>query len=104
MTDADVRTIVETTAQRVVRLCQRRGLFEEGATDPFWEQDPLLAQISAASVQGMVGHQFVDNQSHGQHVRQGHVGGGDVDATLCPYHYYPRQTRLLRARILFRSC
>lgn len=54
MTNADVRTIVETTAQRVVRLCQRRGLFEEGATDPLWEQDPLLAQISAASVQGMV--------------------------------------------------
>ncbi len=52
--DDDVRTIVETTAQRVVRLCQRRGLFEEGSTDPLWEQEPLLAQISAASVQGMV--------------------------------------------------
>ena len=25
-----------------------------GATDPLWEQEPLLAQISAASVQGMV--------------------------------------------------
>jgi len=37
MTDNDVRTIVETTAQRVVRLCQRRGLFEEGATDLLWE-------------------------------------------------------------------
>ena len=49
-----VRTIVETTAQRVVRLCQRRGLFEEGSTDPLWEQEPLLAQISAASVQGRV--------------------------------------------------
>jgi len=42
------------TAQRVVRLCQRRGLFEAGSTDPLWEQEPLLAQISAASVQGMV--------------------------------------------------
>ena len=39
----------------------------------------MLAPISAASVQGMVGHQFVDNQSHGQDVRQGHVGDGDVD-------------------------
>ncbi|MBT4099619.1 MAG: hypothetical protein HOE86_18350, partial [Gemmatimonadetes bacterium] len=54
LTDDDVRAIVETTAQRVVRLCQRRGLFDEGATDPLWEQEPLLAQISAASVQGMV--------------------------------------------------
>ena len=40
MTD-DVRAIVETTARRVVRLCQRRGLFEEGSTDPLWEQEPL---------------------------------------------------------------
>jgi len=54
LTDDDVRAIVETTAKRVVRLCQRRGLFEEGSTDPLWEQEPLLAQISAASVQGMV--------------------------------------------------
>jgi len=54
LTDDDVRAIVETTAQRVVRLCERRGLFEAGATDPLWEQEPLLAQISAASVQGMV--------------------------------------------------
>ncbi|NQW05609.1 MAG: transposase, partial [Acidobacteria bacterium] len=30
------------------------GLFEDGSTDPLWEQEPLLAQISAASVQGMV--------------------------------------------------
>ena len=54
LTDDDVRAIVETAAQRVVRLCERRGLFEAGATDPLWEQEPLLAQISAASVQGMV--------------------------------------------------
>jgi len=54
LTDDDVLAIVETTAQRVIRLCQRRGLFEEGSTDPLWEQEPLLAQISAASVQGMI--------------------------------------------------
>jgi hypothetical protein len=41
LTDDDVRTIVETTAQRV-RLCQRRGLFEEGSTDPLWEQMPFV--------------------------------------------------------------
>ena len=54
LTDDDVRTIVETTAQRVVRLCERRGLCEAGTTDPLWEQEPLLVQISAASVQDMV--------------------------------------------------
>ena len=54
LTDDDVQRIVETTARRVIRLCQRRGLFEEGAVDPYWEQEPLLAQLSAASVQGRV--------------------------------------------------
>ena len=29
-------------------------MFEDGCTDPLWEQEPLLALISAASVQGMV--------------------------------------------------
>ena len=34
-----VRQIVEPTARRVIRLCQRRGQFDEGLTDP-----PLRAQ------------------------------------------------------------
>jgi hypothetical protein len=33
-----------------------RGLFEAGSTNPLWEQEPLLAQISATSVQGMVAY------------------------------------------------
>ena len=43
VTDEDVQQIVETTAQRVVRLLQRRGLLEEGNVDPRWEAEPLLA-------------------------------------------------------------
>ena len=54
LTDDDVRQIVETTANRVVRLLQRRGLLAEGTVDPLWEQEPLLATITAASVQGQV--------------------------------------------------
>jgi hypothetical protein len=54
LTDDDVQRIVQTTARRVVRLCQRRGLFDDGAVDPYWEQEPLLAQLAAASVQGVV--------------------------------------------------
>jgi hypothetical protein len=54
LTDDDVQRLVETTARRVVRLCQRRGLLEDGAVDPYWEQEPLLAQLAAASVQGVV--------------------------------------------------
>ena len=42
LTDADVRRIVETTARRVIRLLQRRGLLDAVA-DPLWEREPLLA-------------------------------------------------------------
>ncbi len=54
LSDDDVQQIVETTAQRVVRLLPRRGLLEEGNTDPLMEQEPLLATIRAASIQGQV--------------------------------------------------
>ena len=47
LTDEDVRRIVETTAKRVLRLCHRQGIFEEGAVDPFWDQEPLLTLIRA---------------------------------------------------------
>ena len=51
LTDDDVQRIVETTAKRVVRLLQRRGVLEESNVDPPWEDEPLLATITAASVQ-----------------------------------------------------
>ena len=54
LSDDDVQQIVETTAQRVVRLLQRRGLLEEGHADPLLEQEPLLATLTAASIQGQV--------------------------------------------------
>jgi hypothetical protein len=56
LNDDDVRQIVETTANRVVRLLQRRGLLEEDTVDPLWEEEPLLATITAASVPGAGGH------------------------------------------------
>ena len=52
--DEDVQQIVETTAKRVVRLCQRRGLLEEGADDSLWEKEPLLSTLTAAAVNGRV--------------------------------------------------
>ena len=54
LTDDDVQQVVELTAKRVVRLLQRRGVLEEGNVDPLWEQEPLLATITAASVQGQI--------------------------------------------------
>ena len=66
LTDEDVQRIVETTARRVIRLCQRRGMFDEGAVDPYWEDEPLLAQIAAAAVQGTV----ATGERAGQRVRR----------------------------------
>ena len=63
--DDDVQAIVETTAHRVVRLLQRRGLLEEGQADPLMEQEPLLATITAASIQGRV----ATGERAGQRVR-----------------------------------
>ena len=64
LSDDDVRQIVETTANREVRLWQRRGLLEGDTVDPLWEEEPLLATITAASVQGAGGHRA------GQRVRR----------------------------------
>ena len=66
LTDDDVQQIVETTAKRVVRLLQRRGVLEEGNVDSLWEDEPLLATITAASVQG----QIATGERAGQHVRR----------------------------------
>ena len=66
LSDDDVQQIVETTAQRVVRLLQRRGLLEEGQADPLMEQEPLLATITAASIQGQV----ATGERAGQRVRR----------------------------------
>ena len=38
----------------MVRLLQRRGLLEEGNTDPLVVQEPLLVTITATSIQGQV--------------------------------------------------
>ena len=47
LTDADVRKIVETTARRVIRLLQRRGLLDEGTPIHCWEREPLLAAVDS---------------------------------------------------------
>ena len=52
LTDQDVQGIVETTAQRVVRLLQRRGLVEQDGVDPLWDEEPLLASLSQSHAGG----------------------------------------------------
>ena len=75
--DEDVQRIVETTAHRVIRLCQRRGLLEEGATDALWEEEPLPTTLTTAAVRSCV----ATGERAGQRVRRRLVdpeGGADV--------------------------
>ena len=54
LTDVDVQRISETTAEPVVRMLQRRGLLEQDAPDALRQDEPLLASLTAASIQGTV--------------------------------------------------
>ncbi|MFA6109920.1 MAG: transposase, partial [Candidatus Latescibacterota bacterium] len=53
-TEGDIQHLVERTAQRLVRLLQRRGLLDQDRTDPLAQDQPLLAALTAAAVQGTV--------------------------------------------------
>jgi len=53
-TDADIQQLIERSAARVVRLLQRRGLLDREAPDPLAQEQPLLAALTAASIQGRV--------------------------------------------------
>ena len=53
LSDDDVRQIVETAAQRVIRLLERRGILDDDF-DRLADESPVLAGMTAASVQGMV--------------------------------------------------
>jgi putative transposase/transposase-like zinc-binding protein len=54
LTDEDVHQIVETTAKRVIRLLERRGILGGDDLDPLVDESPVLAGMTAASVQGLV--------------------------------------------------
>jgi len=54
-TDEDIKMVSETTASRVLRLLHRRGVIgDQDLYDPFSDENPLLAGMTAASVQGMI--------------------------------------------------
>jgi hypothetical protein len=52
--DADVQRIVETAAHRLVRLLQQRGVLDETEVETLVEEEPLLAALAAASIQGQL--------------------------------------------------
>jgi hypothetical protein len=53
-TEEEIRALVETVAQRVIQLLVQRGVLDETAStpDPLSEQEPVLAVVLQASVQG----------------------------------------------------
>jgi hypothetical protein len=56
LSDDYVRQIVETTANRVVRLLQRRGLLEEDTVDPLWEEGAPAGHDHGCFGPGAGGH------------------------------------------------
>jgi hypothetical protein len=52
--DEDVKAIVETTAQRVIGLLERRGVLDGEPFDKLADESPVLAGMTAASVQGLI--------------------------------------------------
>ena len=52
--DEDVKSIVETTAYRVIRLLERRGVLDPGEYDALADEEPVLAGMTAASIMGLV--------------------------------------------------
>jgi hypothetical protein len=54
-TDADIKTLTETVASRVIRLLTRRGVLDETscALDSLQEEEPVLAHLLQASVLGV---------------------------------------------------
>jgi len=69
--DADVVRVATLTAGRILRLIERRGWHEEA--DRLWQQDPGLAQLYSAAVQGRI----EEGPRRGQ--RLGRLGGDRID-------------------------
>ena len=51
-TDEQLQHPIEQAAYRLIAVLERQGVLEEGQTDPLAEDSPLLAGLTAASVQG----------------------------------------------------
>jgi hypothetical protein len=98
--DSDVAQITERVARRVTRLLERRGMSpesEQGEADRFSMEQPLLAELYTASVQGRIstglqagnylqtkGFQHEPGQSKGKKSpRCSNVSGFNLHANVC---------------------
>jgi len=53
-TDEQVQRLVEQAAVRLIAVLERRGMLDDSHTDPLRDQAPVLAGITAASIQGTI--------------------------------------------------
>jgi hypothetical protein len=54
-TDEEIKEVTETTAFRVLRLLERRGVIgDDDVMDPLSDEFPILAGMTGASIQGLV--------------------------------------------------
>jgi len=53
-TDDQVQHLVEQAAHRLIAVLQRRGVLDDAQVDAQADQEPVLAAIAAASIQGLV--------------------------------------------------
>ena len=79
-TDEEIKQIAETFAARVLRLLEKRGVIgEQDLYDPFGNENPLLAGMTAASVRGMIVTR--ERRSPGQ---ESAIGSGSRREDLSP--------------------
>ena len=54
LSDPDVQQIVQTSSGGIIRLCTQHGLLDDTQADPFADEEPVLASLTAASVRGTI--------------------------------------------------
>ena len=54
LSDPEVQRIVQTIAHRIIRLYTKRGLLDDPPADRLADEEPVLAALTAASVQGII--------------------------------------------------
>ena len=95
-TDDQVQHLIEQSAHRLIGLLQRRGVLDDVQVDAQADQEPVLAAIAAASIQGLV----ATGERAGRRVRRvlsdpaegirtaplcfASQGGGPLGTTLLP--------------------
>ena len=81
LSDPEVQRIVQTIAHRIIRLYTKRGLLDDPPADRLADEEPVLAALTAASVQGII----ATGERAGQRLRRAlkDAAAGVRTAPLC---------------------